>query len=358
MPAWIPRLILLVIGAFLATGLLVWSVLRLQDFLVAVLLALFVSFALEPAVEFLARRMRRGLATSLVMLGAAILAVLFVGITLPPLVNEGASLFSKIPDLADTLSVFLNDRLGFLGLDLNLSNLSEGALDFQDILQTYASSLAGGVLGIGVGILNLVLQIFTIGLFTFYLLADGPRFRKQVLSVVRPDRQDEVRRIWEIAIQKTGGYLYSRGLLALISAVFTYLYLEFLVEIPHSMALAVWVGVISQFVPAVGTYLAGVVPVLVALTEGPDKAVYTLVGILVYQQIENLLLAPRITARTMAMHPAISFGSVLIGGTLLGVPGTLVALPGAAIIQAFLSTYIERYQVVEPVGEAENPPDS
>ena len=357
MPAWIPRLILLVIGAVLATGLLVWSVLRLQDFLVAVLLALFVSFALEPAVEFLARRMRRGLATSLVMLGAAMLVLLFGAITLSPLVAQVISLVTNITEGLDDLSDSLNDLFGFLGLDLNLSNLSEGALDFQGILQTYASSLAGGVFGIGTWALNLVLQIFTIGLFTFYLLADGPRFRKQVLSVVRPDRQDEVRRIWEIAIQKTGGYLYSRVLLALISGFFTWGLLEIL-GVPYSMVLAVWVGVVSQFVPVLGTYLAGAAPVLVALSVSPRTAVFTLVGILVYQMIENFLLASRITARTMALHPAITFGSVLIGGALLGPVGTLVALPGAAIIQAFLSTYIERYQVVEPVGEAENPPDS
>ena len=123
------------------------------------------------------------------------------------------------------------------------------------------------------------------------------------------------------------------------------------------MALSVWVGVISQFVPAVGTYLAGVAPVLVALTVSPLSALITLLGIVGYQQVENFLLAPRITARTMSLHPAISFGSVLMGSSLLGPVGAIVALPGAAIIQAFLSTYIERHQVEEPSGEDENPPE-
>ncbi|MYD04300.1 MAG: AI-2E family transporter [Acidimicrobiia bacterium] len=354
MPPWIPRLIFLIIGASLATGLLVWAVLRLRGFFLAILLSLFASFALEPAVDYFARRgMRRGLATGLVFLGSAILLVLFVGITLPPLVTEMASLVSNFPDWFSDMSVFLNVRFG---LELNLSNISEGALDIQGSLLTYASSLASGVLGIGTLALHLVLQVLTIGLFTFYLLADGPRFRNLVLSVVRPDRQAEVRYIWEIAIRKTGGYVYSRGLLALISAGFTYLFLEFL-GIPYSMALSVWVGVISQFVPAVGTYLAGVAPVLVALTVSPLSALITLLGIVGYQQVENFLLAPRITARTMSLHPAISFGSVLMGSSLLGPVGAIVALPGAAIIQAFLSTYIERHQVEEPSGEDENPPD-
>ena len=202
--------------------------------------------------------------------------------------------------------------------------------------------------------LGLVLQLFTMALFTFYLLADGPRFRRLVLSLVRPERQSEVVRIWEIAIQKTGGYVYSRALLALASAVFTYAALR-IIGIPFALALAIWVGVVSQFIPAVGTYLAAVVPVLVALTVRPTTALVVIVVLVVYQQIENLLLSPRITARTMSLHPAVAFGSVLVGGALLGVVGALVALPAAAITQAFVSTYVERYQVEE--SNLDHPPE-
>ena len=344
MPSWIPRVIVLVVLAFLGTYLLVWSVIRLRGFLLALLLSLFASFALEPGVDFLARRgWRRGLATSVVFAVFVVAGVVFAAVTLPPMVTESASLVSNVPGWLADLSALLNDRFG---LNLNLSDVSAGMLDLQGSLQTYAASLASGVLGLGAQAVNLLLQMFTMALFTFYLLADGPRFRRRVLSLVRPERQAEVSRIWEIAIRKTGGYVYSRALLALISAIFTYVFL-LIVGVPYALPLAVWVGVVSQFIPAVGTYLAALVPVLVALTVRPITAVVVIVGLVVYQQIENTVLSPRITARTMSLHPAVAFGSVLVGTSLLGVVGTLVALPATAIIQAFVSTYIEQHHVDE-----------
>ena len=356
MPPWIPRAIVLVVLAFLGTYLLVWSVARLRGFLLVLLLSLFASFALEPGVDFLARRgLRRGLATSLVFAAVLVVGLLFVAVTLPPMVVEVSSLISNVPGWLDNLTDFLDDRFG---LDLNLSNVSAGVFDLRGSLQTYSASVASGVLGVGAQAAGMLMQLFTIGLFTFYLLADGPRFRRLVLSMVRPERQAELSRIWELAIQKTGGYVYSRGLLALISAVFTYIFLV-IVGVPYALPLAVWVGIVSQFIPAVGTYLAGVAPVLVALTVRPITAVVVVAGIVVYQQIENILLSPRITARTMSLHPAVAFGSVVIGATLLGVVGTLVALPAAAIIQAFGSTYVEQHHVDEAhLGTAtEQPPD-
>ena len=349
MPPWLPRAVGIVVVAFLGTQLLLWSLVQLRSFLISVLLALFVSFALEPGVELLARRgWRRGLATSVVFAVAVVAGGLFVAVTLPPMVSQVASLISNVPDWLDSATTFLNDRFG---LDLNLTNLSEGVVDLQGTIQTYAGSLAGGVLGLGGRVVGLVLQVFTIALFSFYMLAEGPRFRRLVLSLVRPARQAEVRRIWEIAIQKTGGYVYSRALLALVSAVFTYLLLV-VIGVPYPIALAVWVGVVSQFIPAVGTYLAALLPVLVALTIRPVTAVIVVVGLVVYQQIENLLLAPRITARTMSLHPAVAFGSVLVGAALLGPVGALIALPATAIIQAFVSTYVELHHVDEPDIEA------
>jgi predicted PurR-regulated permease PerM len=116
-------------------------------------------------------------------------------------------------------------------------------------------------------------------------------------------------------------------------------------------------GVLSQFVPVVGTYLGGALPFIVGLLESPGRGVAVLVFVIVYQQIENYLLAPRITARTMALHPAVSFGSVLAGGTLLGAPGALMALPIAATIQAFVSTYLHRYELVESLLTADRERD-
>jgi predicted PurR-regulated permease PerM len=117
------------------------------------------------------------------------------------------------------------------------------------------------------------------------------------------------------------------------------------------------VGLVSQFVPSIGTYLAGALPVLIALLHDPVDAAWVLVFITLYQQFENLLLSPRITARTMSLHPAVAFGAVIAGGAILGPIGALLALPAAASIQALISLYVHRYEVVAGPLPGEQVPD-
>jgi predicted PurR-regulated permease PerM len=172
------------------------------------------------------------------------------------------------------------------------------------------------------------------------------------------EQQREVLRVWEIAIDKTGGYFYSRALLAAIAAVSSWIVFRIL-GVPFAVALALWLGVLSQFPPVIGTYVGWALPALIALLESPGKAVGVLVFIVVYQQIENYLLSPRITARTMSLHPGVSFESAMPGAALLGAPGAIMALPVAATVQAFISTYLHRHEVVKStlIGAAPAKPD-
>jgi predicted PurR-regulated permease PerM len=143
-----------------------------------------------------------------------------------------------------------------------------------------------------------------------------------------------------------GGYIYSRLILAVVSATITYLFLTAL-DVPFAISLAIWVGILSQFVPVVGTYLASVLPALVALTFNDiGTTVWVIVFFVGYQQLENYLISPRITERTMEIHPAISVGAIIIGGTLLGGIGVILALPMAGIIEAIISETRRSYDVV------------
>src|SRR5690606_12949468 len=137
-------------------------------------------------------------------------------------------------------------------------------------------------------------------------VADGPRLRRAICSRLTPERQEQVLHTWELAATKTGGYLYSRALLALLSAIFHWVVFQS-VGTAAPIALALWVGTVSQFLPVVGTYIAGVLPVVITFLDSPFKALVVLIAIVVYQQIENYVLSPRITARTMELHPALAF---------------------------------------------------
>jgi predicted PurR-regulated permease PerM len=188
--------------------------------------------------------------------------------------------------------------------------------------------------------------LLTIALFTFYMVAQGPQLRRAVCSRFRPDRQRRILFIWEQAIEQTGGYFYSRLLLAVINGVLMYAVLRWR-GVPFAAPLAIFEGIVAEFIPIVGTYIGGAVPVLVALLYEPVDALIVLIWIVVYQQIENYFLSPRLTARTMSLPAPVAFAAALIGGALGGILFAFLALPAAGVILAAFRTYGRYYEVVE-----------
>lgn len=342
MPPWVPRLlgmiVALVVGVFAAYHILG----RLRGLIIILLISLFLSIAIEPGVNFLARKgWRRGLATWAMFLSVIVSLGLFIGMMVPLVIDQVSRLVERLPTYVDEFYAFLER----LGVDVSGQRLSEAVSGLDSNLGGLADDLAGSVFGVGQRLLDTLLQLLTIGLFTFYMAAEGPKLRRAVCSTMRPERQVQVLQAWEIAIEKTGGYFYSRALLAGIGSLVAWAVFA-ITGIPFAVALALWMGVLSQFVPVFGTYLGGALPLVIALLESPAKAIVVVVFVVVYQQLENYVLAPRITARTMSLHPAVAFGAAIAGGTLLGVPGALMALPFAATVQAFVGTYMERHEVV------------
>ncbi|MFL5798425.1 MAG: AI-2E family transporter [Actinomycetota bacterium] len=344
MPAWVPRVILLAIVSVLAAIAFVNILGRVRQLLIWLLISLFLSFALEPAVNWLHRRgWKRGLATALVLLVLLLLGVALIASMVPLVISQTQGLIGKVPGWLHDLS---SRSHKIFGITISTQNLSKSLEKVKANLANYAKDIAANLLHIAATVVGLLFQLLTIALFTFYMVADGPRFRRTVCSVLSPERQRRVLDTWEVAIDKTGGYLYSRLLLALLSGVSTFIVLT-LLGVPFAVALALWMGLVSQFIPVVGTYIAMLLPVLVALAKSPGVGLAVLIYFAIYQQIENYLLSPKITARTMQLHPAVAFASAIVGGSLLGPIGAFLALPAAAIIQAVLSSYLERYQVVE-----------
>ncbi len=343
MPRWIPRLItvtvLVVVGLFAAYHM----VRAVRTLLVLLVISFFLSIALEPGVNFLSRKgWRRGLATGVIFLIAVLLVGMLIGLMVPLVVDQIARLVDNLPGYVDRLA----DVADRFGIDLSSDRLAEALTSLQDNLASFAADVAGGIFGVGTALLGTVLQILTVALFTFYMTADGPRLRRAVLSMLPAARQREVLWAIEVAIDRTGGYFYSRALLAGISALVAWAAFT-IIGIPYPLALALWMGVLSQFVPVLGTYIGGILPLVIALIESPYEGLAVFAYVLVYQGIENYLLAPRITARTMELHPAVAFGAAFAGGSLLGVPGALMALPVAATIQAMVGAYLHRHEVVE-----------
>lgn len=343
MPRWLPRAMVLALALIATFQLGSWAFHQLTGLLINILIAFFLALAIEPAVSRMAARgMRRGLATFLVFLGLTIFAAGFVTLLGSMLAGQIIKMVEGFPDYLDSLINWINQTFH---TELRRVDVQEGLLH-SDWLRKYAQNSAAGVLDVSAQVLGGLFQLLTVALFSFYFAADGPRLRRALCSVLPPARQAEVLRAWEIAVDKTGGYLYSRGLMALISGIAHYILLESL-GVPYAPVLGVWVGLVSQFIPTIGTYLAGALPMLIAFTVNPWYAVWVLVFVVIYQQFENYMLQPKLTAKTVDIHPAVAFGSVIAGTALLGAVGALIAIPAVATLQAFLGAYVKRYDVTD-----------
>lgn len=344
MPRWVPRAVVLFWLGYLGMLVARYSFNRLSQLLILLLVSLFLAFAIEPGVNALGRRgWGRRRATSSIILAIILGVVAFIGIV-------GTVVGTQLADLATNSEQYVNDTVKFINDAFN-TNIDPQAVndritDPNGPVQKFIDSQQDRVFSVTLQALGVLLQILSIVLFTYYLVADGPRLRRSICSRLEPDRQRRVLDTWDLAITKTGGYLYSRALLASLSAFFHWIAFQ-AIGIPAPVAMALWVGLVSQFLPVIGTYLAGVLPILLAFLDSPVKALISIGFIVVYQQVENYLFAPRVTARTMEIHPAFAFGGAIAGGALLGPIGAILALPAAAMAQALASSWGQRYNVID-----------
>lgn len=342
-PPWIIKAIALFwlgwVAVYIGTGM----VRALRSFILVVLISLFISFAVEPAVNRLETwGIRRGAGTGLVFLS---IIALMAGFS----VAVGAALSTQITEFVDQVPGYLDDIDAWIFRNFNTH------VDFDQIrkefvtgggVQGYAGTFANNIVGLGTFVIGILFQAFTVLLFVFYMVAEGPKFRRTVCSFLEPERQETVLAIWDLAIEKTGGYIYSRSILAILSALSHWIVFS-IIGVPFPLPLALWVGVVSQFIPVIGTYFAGALPVLIAVIDKPSEGLWALVMVIIYQQIENYFFAPKITARTMEIHVAVAFAAVLIGSALLGVVGALLALPFTATVQGFVSGYRSHHDIGE-----------
>jgi predicted PurR-regulated permease PerM len=313
-----------------------------------VVMAWFFSLAMEPAVGRLAQRMRRGAATGLVMLGVVVFLVVFFGLFGQLVVEQVANLVRSVPDLADGVLEWVNRTFG---TGYRMQDLVASIDLSPERAAGVAGDLAGGVLAILGSVLGAVATFFTFALLLFYLSADGPRLRRWIASLFPPAVQRTTVVVWDTTAEKTGRYVAARVVLAAVNS--TASGIVFLaIGLPSWLALALWTGLVAQFVPAIGTYISIVLPVLVGLlSPNPWLGVVVLAWGVVYQQIENLTIEPRISARAVNIHPAVSFASVILGVSMFGVAGALLAIPVVAMLLSLLELYRTRYELLPELQE-------
>ncbi len=343
-----------VVGVLAAASVLRWVLADGGNVIFTLVFSFIASVAMEPAVGWLSQHMSRGKAALLVMVGVGLAGLVFL-VAFGRLLGEQIATFATtLPDLAQSAVTWVNQRFGAsISYQDVLDKLGLGA----GTLTSVATSVAGGLLGFVIQVLSAAFGTLTFAFFTFYFSADAPRLRNWMAQLFPPDRQEIIDTVWSLSVRKTGGYVAARLVLAAVCGGAAAIFM-LIIGMPYWLALGIWTGVVAQFVPTVGTYIAIALPVLIGLVgPQPWQGVAVLAFALVYQQIENVTLEPRISASAVDVHPAVSFAAVMFGASLFGVGGAFVAVPMAALMLALFDIYANKYEVAEVDDAVFAPPE-
>lgn len=314
------------VGAAYIVG---WAIFTSRSMLLLIGLALFIAIGLEPIVALLHRHgVRRGFAVLIVVLGviAAIGGILVAAV--PPLVNEVNNLINQAPHYINEL----NNRSSFLG-QLNKQYHIETHVQ-KALTGSGFSSLASGVLGAGKVVFGALTGLVIVVTLTIYFLADLPRVTRLTYRLVPRSRRARAGLIIDEVFARIGGYVLGNLLTSLIAGLGTLVWL-IIFGVPYPILLSVFVA-FMDLIPIVGSTVAGIVVALVALTVSFPIAAATAGFYIVYRQAEDYLITPRVMNRTVDVPGLVTVVAVLIGGTLLGIVGALIAIPVAAAIKLVL----------------------
>ncbi len=300
-----------------------WAV---RNILILLLIAGILAVGLDPAVRRLERlKVRRGWAVALIFLAAIGFIVLFALLVVPPLVSEVQQLAADIPRYLQRLRT----QGGFLG-DLERDyQLSRRLQDLTQRLPSIASSSIGTILGITRSVASAIFNMLTIGILTIYFLVALPRGERTLIAVfTRKEQREADARTLDEALERVGGYVSGNLIVSLIAGITSFIFLQ-IVGVPFAAALAMWVA-IADLIPTVGATLGAIVAVAVAFFSSVADGIATTVYFAAYQQVENYVIVPRVMKKAVDLSPAAVIVSVLIGGSLAGFAGALMALPLAA----------------------------
>lgn len=321
------------LGVAVAYGL-VKALIAVQSVLVLLLTAAFLAIGLNPAVEALGRRgMRRGAAVLVVLLGLLMFFIGFGFAAVPPIVDQAQDFAERAPDYVAQLQD--NERIASLDERFGLLDRLERALDDPERIGVTA---AGGVLGVGKVVFGFFFSALTVLIVTLYFLANLPAMKAQAYRLVPRSRRARVGLLTDEILSRVGGYVAGAVSIASLAAVVTFVLLR-VIGVDYAVALAMLVF-LTGLIPLIGATIGAVFVTTVALFSSIQAGIICAVFFLIYQQIENYLLYPRIMQRSVDVSPAATVVAVLIGGSLLGVLGALLAIPMAAAVQLVINEVV------------------
>jgi predicted PurR-regulated permease PerM len=338
-------------GAAAALGVLsvvavAFAVYTIRGILVLIIIAVFIAVSLDPAVRWLVRLgLRRGVAVGIMFLVFVALLTTFLAAVIPPLVREGTGLFENLPGYVERLP-----EQSSLYRDL------AERYNFTEKLSEYAAKIPERVVGeawtFAQRFLGALAQVLTVLVFTIYFMSDLPRLRRGLVRLFPRPRRPRAAEVVNVLVDKVGAYMIGNLIISVIAGITSFAVLM-AVGVPYALPLAVAVA-ITDLIPLIGATIGAVLCTAVTFFTADlwPQTVVVLLFFIVYQQLENYLLVPRVMRNTVDISSLAVLLSALIGAAVLGIMGALMAIPVAAAVKVVLTPMIERHTEPAPPAAA------
>ena len=335
----------LTIAAIAAILLVLWSVINI---VVLIAMAAVLAIGLDPAVRFFQRRGEsRGRAVALISASVTALVILFAWLVIPRIVTQVGELAENIPSYIERLEA----RDDAIGRYVRENDVSQRLEDFVADLPEKITGSFGTIVGVAGRVGSAIFNIVTVAILTIYFMASLPRMRRTAAIVFAPSTRDRAEDVIGKAIDRIGGYVGGILVTATIAGISALLFFSILgaigLGIPFAFPLAVFAA-LAGLIPAVGAYIGATPAVIVGFfQQRPLTGILILAYFIVYQQIENYVIQPRIMKDAVNLSPAAAVIATLGFGSLGGFAGALLALPAAATIKVIFVEVFLRDRVAE-----------
>jgi predicted PurR-regulated permease PerM len=304
---------------------------------VLIIVALFLATGLNPAVEAIRKRgLSRGSAVAIIFALVILSVGIFAALVVPPLISQGTHLIQIAPTLLEDLKnnptiANFNDHYGVIDtLQKRLNSVTSDG--------TLLISAFGGVIGVGKSVLSGTFTALTILILTLYFITSLPQVVELGLKLVPSSRRTRVSLLTDAIISRVGTFVGSQIVVSLLAAVFIAIFSAIL-GLPSPIAIGIIVFVCG-LVPLIGHFLGCGIVTIIALTQSVSVGLIAFVGYVLYVQVENYVIHPRIMKRNLAVPGAVTIISAMIGTSLLGLVGGLLAVPVAASVILILEEVV------------------
>lgn len=337
-----------VTAAVIVVIALAQMVVALKQILILILVSLILAIGLQPGVNWLVRKgIRRGGAVALIFFTAAFVVLGFLALITPAIIRQIGDLVEKAPEYLDEAQA----KYSFIA-DLN------ERFDLTGKLQSLGAELPSTALSLIKSFTAFLFNAITVMILTLYFTTAMPKVELGIARLLRRDDREEFSNILDEATGLVGGYMLGNLVISVIAGAVSFVALV-IIGVPYPAALAFWIA-LADLIPTVGALLGAAAAVLVAVFAGLPQLIATVIFFAIYQQVENYVIAPRVMTRTVEMSAAAVIVAVLVGGTLAGFPGALLALPAAAIIKVVVQRLFlaERLEAVRIADATEPAPET